>query len=266
MKVAPRKLDALENDRWSELPDATFTRALALTVCRTLKIDARPVLDLLPPAEIMALRSIGEHLNAPFHGTGGRTDSSVAGWAIRPMVWAAAVLMAAALAVYFVPEGWFKSAPPLLAAAPDPVATRKAPAAPAAELSASAAATVDAAAALLSVGSVAATAPLTAPPTVPMSLGETVFSAPPAGSLQGAPAIGSLQLRTSEPSWVDARDGRGQVLLSRIVQPGETVGLEGAAPFRLTIGNAAATQLLFRGQPVSLAPNTRDNVARVELQ
>ena len=99
-----------------------------------------------------------------------------------------------------------------------------------------------------------------------MSLGETVFSAPPAGSLQGAPASGSLQLRTSEPSWVDARDGRGQVLLSRIVQPGETVGLEGAAPFRLTIGNAAATQLSFRGQPVSLAPNTRDNVARVELQ
>ena len=272
MKVAPRKLDALENDRWTELPDATFTRALALTVCRTLKIDARPVLDLLPPAEIMALRSIGEHLNAPLHGTGGRTDSSVAGWAIRPMVWAAAVLMAAALAVYFVPEGWFKSAPPLLAAAPDPVATRTAPApaAPAAEVSASAAATVDAAAALLTVGSVAPTAPLTsaptAPPTAPMSLGETVFSAPPAGSLQGAPASGSLQLRTSEPSWVDARDGRGQVLLSRIVQPGETVGLEGAAPFRLTIGNAAATQLSFRGQPVSLAPNTRDNVARVELQ
>jgi cytoskeleton protein RodZ len=42
IKVAPRKLDALENDRWQDLPDATFTRALAQTVCRTLKIDARP--------------------------------------------------------------------------------------------------------------------------------------------------------------------------------------------------------------------------------
>ena len=287
MKVAPRKLDALENDRWSELPDATFARALALTVCRTLKIDARPVLDLLPPAEIMALRSIGEHLNAPFHGTGGRTDSSVAGLAIRPMVWAAAVLMAAALAVYFVPEGWFKSSPPFMAAAPDHVAapTAQTSAAPAAELPGSAAATADAAAALLSAGPgapaatqtvpltapptappTAQTAPPNAPPTAPMSLGETVFSAPPAGSLQGAPASGSLQLRTSEPSWVDVRDGRGQVLLSRIVQPGETVGLDGTAPFRLTIGNVAATQLSFRGQPVSLAPNTRDNVARVELQ
>ena len=29
IKVSPRKLDALENDRWHELPDATFVRALA---------------------------------------------------------------------------------------------------------------------------------------------------------------------------------------------------------------------------------------------
>ena len=50
IKVAPRKLDALENDRYDELPDATFTRALAQTVCRTLKIDAAPVLALLPQA------------------------------------------------------------------------------------------------------------------------------------------------------------------------------------------------------------------------
>ena len=42
IKVTPRKLDALENDRCDELPDATFTRALAQTVCRALKIDAGP--------------------------------------------------------------------------------------------------------------------------------------------------------------------------------------------------------------------------------
>jgi len=50
------------------------------------------------------------------------------------------------------------------------------------------------------------------------------------------------------------------------VQPGEMIGLDGAPPMRLTIGNAAATQLSFRGQPVNLIPNTRDNVARVDLQ
>ncbi len=260
MKVAPRKLDALENDRWSELPDATFVRALALTVCRTLKLDPKPVLDLLPPAETMSLQSIGEHLNAPYREADSHGAPSVAGLAIRPMVWAAALLMVAAVAVYFVPEAWFKSAAPAAATAVAPVAPTAVAAV--AELAApavpgSAAANQPDSTGPLPAASAAAVLP---------SVGETVFSAPPAHSQQAAPAAGALQLRTSEASWVDVRDGRGQVLLSRIVQPGEMVGLDGAPPLRLTIGNAAATQLSFRGQPVSLTPSTRDNVARVELQ
>ena len=75
-----------------------------------------------------------------------------------------------------------------------------------------------------------------------------------------------MQLSSSEASWVDVRDGRGTVLLSRTVQPGESVGLNGSLPIRMTIGNAAGTQVQFRGQPVDLGPRTRENVARVELQ
>ena len=257
MKVAPRKLDALERDRWSELPDATFVRALALTVCRTLKIDAKPVLDLLPPAQTMALQSIGEHLNAPYHEADARGASSVAGLAIRPMVWAAAALMVAAVAVYFVPEAWFKGAPPAAIAVSPPAAAASAADAAAPDVPASAAAGLPEAAAPLPAAAAAALLP---------SVGETVFSAPPPSSPEATAAAGAVQLRTSEPSWVDVRDARGQVLLSRIVQPGETVGLDGSLPLRLTIGNAAATQLSLRGQPVALAPHTRDNVARVELQ
>jgi cytoskeleton protein RodZ len=257
MKVAPRKLDALENDRWNELPDATFVRALALTVCRTLKLDAKQVLDLLPPAEALSLQSIGEHLNTPYRDGDGRSTSSVAGGAIRPMVWAAALLMVAAVAVYFVPEAWFKSTPPAAVAVVAPAASAASAAASAPVLPASAAADLPEAAAPVPAAAVAAAMP---------SAGETVFSAPPPGVLQATAVAGAVQLRTSEASWVDVRDARGQVLLSRIVQPGETVGLDGAPPLRLTIGNAAATQVSFRGQPVNLTPSTRDNVARVELQ
>lgn len=257
MKVAPRKLDALENDRWNELPDATFVRALALTVCRTLKMDARPVLDLLPPAQTMTLQSIGEHLNAPFHDAADRSGGSVAGLAVRPMVWAAGVLMAAALAVYFVPEAWFKGATPAVAVMPAPTAPAAVAAVDTPALPAAAAAAPPGAAASLAALST---------PVLQASAGETVFSAPPPSSLQAVAASGAVQLRTSEPSWVDVRDGRGQVLLSRIVQPGETIGLDGSAPIRLTVGNAAATQLSFRGQPVNLTASTRDNVARVELR
>ena len=61
-------------------------------------------------------------------------------------------------------------------------------------------------------------------------------------------------------------DARGRVLLARLVKPGETVDLDGAAPLRVRIGNAAGTRVSFRGQPMELAPYTRDNVARLELK
>ena len=34
---------------------------------------------------------------------------------------------------------------------------------------------------------------------------------------------------------------------------------------KLKIGNAAVTELRFRGQGVDLGPSTRDNIARLEL-
>jgi len=251
IKVAPRKLDALENDRWDELPDATFTRALAQTVCRTLKIDARPILDLLPHPGAVALEHGIGGLNAPFQGRPGVDVPGLAGAAIRPMVVAAAVLMVAALVMYFLPSGLWTAGEslPANASAPAPL---PASAAVAATPAASAAAAVVEAAA----------------PAASAATGETVFSAPPpeaAASAEAAAVAGLVQIRTSEPSWIDVRDASGQVLLSRTVLPGESVGLDGVVPIRLIIGNASATQLGFRGQPVELAPRSRDNVTRIEL-
>jgi cytoskeleton protein RodZ len=74
-------------------------------------------------------------------------------------------------------------------------------------------------------------------------------------------------VRTIAESWIEVLDARGQTLLSRLVQPGEAVGLDGAVPLRVTIGNASATQLSFRGKPLDLAAYTRrDNVARLDLK
>lgn len=249
IKVSPRKLDALENDRWSELPDATFTRALAQTVCRTLKIDAKPVLNLLPAVGGAALEHASVGLKTPFRERPGRDDTGLAFAAIRPMVWAASLLMLAAVIVYFLPEGLFDSAP-------EPPAVVSAPVAVSPAAAASASAPVAPPPAASAASQAAAAAPAAAP------IVETVFAAPPAASA----VAGLVQVRSSEASWIEARDGGGQLLLSRTVQPGESVGLDGRLPIRLTIGNAAVTQLMFRGQAVDLSQRTRDNVARIELQ
>lgn len=282
IKVAPRKLDALENDRWQDLPDATFTRALAQTVCRTLKIDARPILALLPAAAVLPLEPVGNAMNQPFRERSGRDSAGFGTAAIRPMVWAAAVLMVAALVVYFVPpDVWTsRSAAPASSVMVVPTLPPAAPASavglPAAASapgpSASAAAMTDLAASApaeaasgIAASALAASAIVVAE-SPPATAGETVFSAPAGASASVSVAAGLVQLRSSEASWVDARDARGNVLLSRTVQPGESVGLNGSLPIRLTIGNAAGTQVQFRGQPIDLVPRTRENVARVELQ
>ncbi len=276
IKVAPRKLDALENDRWQDLPDATFTRALAQTVCRTLKIDAHPILALLPVAAALPLEPLGNGMNQPFRDRPGRDGPGFGTAAIRPMVWAAVVLMVAALVVYFVPPDLWTARPPAtvasapaLPAAASAALPASAVAASAAALSASTVAAVDAGAFAPGASAAASGAGASASPLadVPMATaGETVFSAPPAAAASAPAAAGLVQLSSSEASWVDVRDARGTVLLSRTVQPGESVGLNGSLPIRMTIGNAAGTQVQFRGQPVDLAPRTRENVARVELQ
>ena len=240
MKVAPRKLDALEHDRWDELPDATFVRALAQTVCRTLKIESGPVLKLLPPASALALGPDGGGLNAPFRDRPERDEPGLALGAIRPMVWAASLLMLAAIAVYFVPDKLWTSAP----VQPAP------PAASAAEAFADAASAVAFSAASAAIGE-------------PLAAAAAAASSP-ASTLE--PIAGLLRLRASDQSWVEIKDGGGKTLVSRLLRPGENLGLDGSLPLRLTIGNASAMRLDFRGQAVDLAASTRDNVARVELK
>jgi cytoskeleton protein RodZ len=85
---------------------------------------------------------------------------------------------------------------------------------------------------------------------------------------QAAPAVAVslLELRANQNAWVEVQDSNNKPLISRLVQAGEVVNLDGAPPLRLKVGNAANTSVRFRGQPVDLAPSTRDNVARIELK
>lgn len=258
IKVSPRKLEALENDRFDELPDATFTRALAQTVCRTLKIDPAPVLALLPRAPGHRLEHVGEGINAPFRERPGQAPTGDY-WSMlgRPAVWGPLLLVLLAAAVYFLPPGVLSlpggspASAPAPAAAPAPVvaattlpSSTSAPPAP----------EPPASAVIETVHS--------APP-VPLAAPEPAASAAPAETRSPA---GVLQLRASAESWVQVVDAHGQMLLSRSLQPGETVGLDGVMPLKLTIGNAGATQVTLRGTPFELAGYTRDNVARLELK
>ena len=253
LKVPVRKLELLEDSRFDELPDATFVRALALSVCRVLKCDAAPVLAALPRQEHVAstLEQVTHGMNAPFARRGAHAVVMRSGW--RRMGWflTALILALAAIAWWASDEGrslW-----------------------PGGSDSGSGARTVQLAVPPVIAGSGAALSksPLQAviEPGAAASgpLVQTVHGAP-ASAGPTSPGTTSSTISVTEASWIEATDLQGRPVWTRTLTPGEVVDLDSAAGVRLTIGNAAATLVRWRGQSVDLTAATRDNVARLELK
>lgn len=247
IKVAQKKLDALEADRLDELPDATFTRALAQTVCRALKIDPAPVLALLPAPAGQRLEQVGGGINTPFRERPGRHEPSDWSAMASPAVWGPLLLVIGAAVLYLLPPGWLAG----FQLSPAPAAS-----APAASDAGTSSVTI-----VMPPDSIAQEVPV--PASAPALASAQPASAP---AVVTAPPAGMLQMRTTAQSWIEVRDARSTVLMARMLEPGETVALDGVAPLKLKIGNAGATEVVFRGQPLDLAPSTRDNVARLELK
>jgi cytoskeleton protein RodZ len=271
IKVTPAKLDALENDRYQELPDATFTRALAQSVCRVLKVDARPVLDLLPTSRTAALERVDAGLKTPFRERAAALEPPEWSPWRQPAFWIVLALLAAAAAFWLLPGRGLQVPWPSLGNLPS-FSFGSGASGPAAPAATPAPGTVTE-----SVPVVPAVAPPAgaqaeaAPATTTAPISETVHSAPvPAGTGSGSLAAESagsmLVMRADEASWVEVQDARGLVLFSRTLQPGETVGLNGSVPIKVKVGNAGATQVQFQGKPVDVQAATRDNVARLELR
>jgi cytoskeleton protein RodZ len=266
LKVPQRKLEALERDRLDELPDATFARALAQTVCRALKIDATEILALLPKAAGAAgLEQVSGGLNTPFRDKPGPTDHVPTQWLGNPAVLVVVVLLVGAVVLWFWPparEVLPTPGPAATTTEPGPTSTDAQPGPtttevlPAPVLPAPDAASEPAASTV--VPAPASSAAPTAPASAPV--------AQPAAAPAPATAVPTLALRTSAESWVEVVDAGGRTLISRLVPAGESLALEGDPPLRLVVGNVAGTELRFRGEPVVLAPPGGGNVARIELR
>jgi len=294
LKVNPRKLELLEGDQFDQLPDVAFARALAQAVCRHLKIEAQPVLALLPVAVTAqpALERVTMGLNTPFREHSQRHESGEWPAWMQVRIVVPAMLLLAALAFLLVPRPWvpqipsislpfWNASPAASSAGADPtvssspgmvVETVPLPgqsavvlgsgAGPTAESSASAPAGA-AAHPVPPAASGVVHAEATTPPAVPPVTTAPV-PAPAVASSAPLPA-GLLALRAASESWVLVTDDAGDTLISRQLAAGEAVGLNGVAPLHLTVGNAEGMQVRFKGRPYPLrvAP---DHTARVVLK
>jgi cytoskeleton protein RodZ len=275
LKVPPRKLEALEADRYDDFQGATFVRALALATCRTLKIDPAPVLAALPEQDSGTLSQLERGLNMPFRERGAGRESVDGPSLSRAIVALVALLLLGALAFVLWPAGWRLPGVGDGASVREPEA--RPPNAPTVtrefELPAwSAAAQSSFASAPAASASLPATAGAVVPtPAAVTPASAAAVSAPvpaPSSALASASSAAreALRLTARRPSWVEVVDARSQVLLARTLAQGEAVTLDGVLPLRVKIGNAAGTELSFQGRSIDLTAVARDNVARLELK
>lgn len=264
LKVPQAKLEALEADRYDQLPDATFARALATAMCRALKVDAAPVLALLPRTRDREF-DVRPGLNQPFRERGSSPmDGAALALLARPVVWGPALLLLAAALVYWMPAGWI----------PERTETQ---ATPVAVFPPAASAVVAASAPAVEFVQ-APTAQPASEPVVSAPLPAAVVASSPAlqpavvapvqaspAPVAAAPAGQALRISATAETWVEVVDAQGQMLLSRLLRDGEQQSLGGTAPYKVRIGNVAGTRIEWRGAVVDLAARSKDNVARLEL-
>lgn len=256
LKVPVRKLEALEAGRIDLLPDAVFARALASSVCRTLRIDPQPILARLPLTATPRLVQDRDGINTPFRPT---SDVGGATWRdqmSRPVVLGVLGLLVAALVLIFMPrlqldEGFGWNRPD---AGPQPVrmgepVSEPGPAEPPVPVSS------PAAAAPVSVAPAVA-APVAAPVAGPV--------APPVAASAAPTEI--VVFKTRSLSWVEVTDAKGTIAMRRLLGAGESAGVSGALPLSVTIGKASATEVQVRGKAFDLASYSRDDVARFEVR
>lgn len=235
LKVPVQKVLALEAGRIDLLPDATFARGLAASICRGLKIDPKPVLDLMPGIAGERRAVSPPAINARFE-----PGAPSSGPALRgnpsPAMWVVLVLLLGALAIYLWPSRSDEAAEPQAVAPlaqPGTVTESVLPAEPP-----------------------QAVAPVPAPvaPTP-----EPAVSAPAAE----APL---LQFVAKAETWVQVTDAQGQTPLRRSLVAGETVTASGTPPLTVVVGRIDAVEVQVRGQVRDLRSLAKSNVARFEVR
>ncbi len=255
LKVPVKKLEALEADRFDLLPDTVFVRALASSVCRTLKIDPGPILERLPHTTVPRLKTDASGINVPFHASGGGSGMLFWDQLSKPVGLAVLALLVGVLALVFFPfaeRGVLVTAPKSDATIVTSPPVELLLAVPSPDLAAS--------------GSVSAPTPLAVPAGSAEALSAVAGAAMPVMVPGSGATTGLIIIKAHGTSWVEIVDASGVVQVRKTMVDGEIVGASGAVPLSVVVGRADTTEVHVRGAPFDLAPVVKDNVARFEVK
>jgi len=245
LKVPVSHLTALESDAHAQLPGPVFVRGLAASVCRQLKVDAAPVLALLPlaPQRLQAMPSSLEPGRPEFWGRSSNRRLTMS----RQFVLLALLMLALIALVSWLPE-WPTSA--ALVAEPVPQVVASDPATPLAPM-----------VVLLPSDAIVESLPGTLKPVVQPGTAGTALPVP----ASSAPLELVFKGKADE-AWVEVQDRTGTVVFSKLVKSGETHVVKGVPVLTVVVGFADAIDVVVRGQTLDLTPFSRGAVARFEVK
>lgn len=252
MKIPVKKLEALEADRYDLLPDTVFARALASSICRTLKIDPTPVLERLPSNIAPRLKTDESGINTPFRvateGVGGAYLDHLS----KPVVLAVLALLVGVLVITFFPVGSLTdnfgqgqsdgtsvtslvTQPPSLESRNDQMGD--------------------------------AVPPLNS--SLPISIPIEPVAATPLVAEQVPEAATITELisfKAKGTSWVEVVDAKGVTQLNKTLREGDVASVSGTVPLNVVVGHTENTEVQLRGQPFDLVKVSKNNVARFEVK
>lgn len=275
---SPRQIHALESDQFEMLPEPMITRGFIRNYARLLELDAEPLLQAFRIQ--MPLANASPSINLPSANII-MSDHEPSHW-MRYSLLGLFVL----LSLWFIYTGFI--AKPTLQKPAAVIAN--------AEISANPDMTFSAPAPV-SEKPVAAETPVNVEPTQPRaeSVVANAVKADPVVSSQTPPGVGAvnpgmvdnvplpkptianavpvvvnptlvqLKFVTSEKSWINVLDGQNKPLFNKTKPAASEDQIEGQPPFKLTLGNARATQVYLNGKLVDLQPYIKGNVARFTL-
>lgn len=272
LKVPVKKLEALETDRFDLLPDIVFVRALASSVCRTLKIDPEPILARLPHTTATHLKTDASGINVPFRASSDASGLTFWDQLSKPVVLAVLALLLGVLVLVFFPfaqrieiaSGQRSEVAPVgvSQSAPAPQATDSpAPVEVAVPVQSPSLTASDSVASLATEPASASAATATASP-----MQGAAATALPVTVVGSGATSGLVVFKARGASWVEVVDASGVVQLRKTMADGDVIGASGAVPLSVVVGRADTTVVEVRGKPFDLTRVARDNVARFEVK
>jgi cytoskeleton protein RodZ len=247
MRLALRQVQAMEANRFAELPGNTFVRGFIRNYARVVQSDAEPFLEAYercrPRQQQPEIAHHNEQIAFP--------SKTLPKW-----LWYLGILLLMALIapllIYLAlhdDETPTKPAKPSVGPSTAPQAAQSAavPFAPPQAV-------------LQSAGPGPVSAAQSSVPNTPAAPAAPSASAP---AVQSGPGV---TLNFDGDAWVEIRDKSGKIVFSKLSRRGETQWVPGTPPFSLVVGNAAQVRIAYNGKPFDLGPYTKVNVARFKLE